>query len=75
MLDEFNALLRQGTWSLVPSSSIKMQLATNGYSRSNDALMDQLKHVLSPKGFISSPGSIILTLSVQWSSRPLFAPF
>ncbi|KAI5337597.1 hypothetical protein L3X38_016868 [Prunus dulcis] len=35
---------------LSPLLLIKMQSTANGYSRSNDALMDQLKHVLSPKG-------------------------
>lgn len=78
ILDEFNALLHQGTWSLVPSSSHQNTIGCKWVfkiKRRYDGSIEPYKACLVAKGFISSPRSIILTLSVQWSIRSLFAPF
>jgi hypothetical protein len=73
---EFDALLKNKTWHLVPPQLTSILLILNGFSNSRITPTDLLlatKLVWWPRDSSSSMVSIMMLHSVMSSSRPLFA--
>ena len=77
MSEEYDALVRNGTWELVPQESIQNLVSVSGFFVLKGFLVVLLtgRKLVSPKGFINNQALNTTTPSAQWSNQPPFVRF